>query len=153
MNRTMYDACSQQQQIQQSVSPLSYQLDPVKFNHCQKCRPELGIVGGTAVSHVSGNLVDLENDLRGQNRPLTHCSAYKYMPTHEQGWVQGKEYIKPVCHPRVSTRTRDLAPCNLTAYPGVPPEPEMDLFDCPSPEGDWPKRSRAEGRQRRRGDA
>ena len=25
---------------------------------------ELGIVGGTAVSHIKGNLVDLENDLR-----------------------------------------------------------------------------------------
>lgn len=148
MNRTMYDACSQEQQVRQSVSPLSFQLDPVKFNHCQKCRPELGIVGGTAVSHVSGNLVDLENDLRGQNRPLTHCSGYKYMPTHEQGWVQGKEYIKPVCHPRVSTRTRHLAPCNLTTYPEVPAEPEMDLFSCPEGGREEAKRSRGKAGRR-----
>ena len=35
-------------------------LNPIKFENCNKCRMELGIVGGTAASHIQGNIVDLE---------------------------------------------------------------------------------------------
>lgn len=114
-----YDACSYQQQLFQSVAPHTYIMDPIKFNHSSKCRMELGIVGGTAVSHVNGNLVDLENDLRGQNRPLTHCAQYKYIP-NGQGYVQGKEYIKPVQHPKVNTDMVHLKPCQMIHYGEVP---------------------------------
>jgi hypothetical protein len=81
MNRSTYDSCAYNQSLNQSVAPLSYIMDPIRYNHTNKCRMELGIVGGTAVSHVAGNLVDLENDLRGQNRPLTQCPSYEYTPT------------------------------------------------------------------------
>ena len=36
---------------------------------------ELGIVGGTGVSQIKGNLVDLENDLRGQTRSASQCPS------------------------------------------------------------------------------
>lgn len=131
MNRLTYDTCAYTQALNQSVSPLEYLLDPVKFEHCQKCRPELGIVGGTAVSHVDGNLVDLENDLRGQNRPNTHCPAFKFLPRTD-GVVQGKEYIKPVCHPKVSTAMKHLRPCQFATYPEVAAAPKQVPFRCPS---------------------
>ena len=43
-----------------------------------------GLVGGTNVSHIKGNLVDLENDLRGQTRSNTKCPARKYAPPKDQ---------------------------------------------------------------------
>ena len=39
---------------------------------------ELGIVGGTAVSQIKGNLADLENDLRGQTRSASQCPSKHY---------------------------------------------------------------------------
>lgn len=131
MNRLTYDSCAYVQSLSQSVSPLNYVMDPVKFEHCGKCRPELGVVGGTAVSHVKGNLVDLENDLRGQNRPNTHCPEFKHLPRGD-GKVQGKEYIKPVCHPKVDTSMVHLKPCQLVNYGEVPLAPPMNLFSCKS---------------------
>ena len=87
MNRLTYDTCAYEKDLKQSTSPLEYILDPVKYENCQKCRPELGIVGGTSVSHISGNLVDLENDLRNQIRPNTKCPSYKFSPLEP---LQGK---------------------------------------------------------------
>lgn len=88
-------------------------------------------MGGTAVSHISGNLVDLENDLRGQNRPGTRCPEFKFIPRSDDQ-LQGKEYIKPVSHPLIDTSMKHLKPCQMTAYPAVPHAPPMDLFKCSS---------------------
>lgn len=129
MNRLLYDECAYKQSLTQSVSPISYILDPVKYEHGAKCRMELGVVGGTAVSHVNGNLVDLENDLRNQNRPNTHCPAYKYLPTGNPV-IQGKEYIKPVQHPQIDTSMRHLAPCQMIHYGAVPGEPKPNQYTC-----------------------
>jgi hypothetical protein len=90
---------------------------------------ELGIVGGTAVSHISANLVDLENDLRGQTRPNTHCANYKYSPPTNH-ILQGKEYIKPIEHPALDTHMQHLKPCQMINYGSVPAEPQMDLYKC-----------------------
>jgi len=131
MNRLIYDKCAYKQELDQSVSPLAFQLDPIKYNHCNKCRPELGIVGGTAVSHPNSNLVDLENDLSGRNRPVTHCPGYKYMPTSVQA-AQGKEYIKPVKHPRLDLRMKHLKPCNFSSFSPIPAEPAIETYMCPA---------------------
>jgi len=128
--RTAYDSCAYQTALNQSVAPISYQLDVSRFEACNKCRNELGLLGGTAVSHVNGNLVDLENDLRGQNRPATRCAQYKYLPP-TGNVIQGKEYIKPVDHPQVDISMRHLQPCQMFQYPEVPMTPSMDLFSCP----------------------
>ena len=127
MNRLTYDACAYAQALTQSVTPLSYMLDPVKFEHGDKCRVELGTVGGTAVSHVNGNLVDLENNLLGIDRPGTHCSAYMYSPNAP---LQGNEYIKPVCHPKIDTTLRALPACQITSYPGIPMPPPPPSYAC-----------------------
>ena len=41
-------------------------------------RIEFGLVGGTAVSNISGNLLDLESDLRGTTHLQSKCPTYKY---------------------------------------------------------------------------
>lgn len=132
MNRLIYDSCEYQQRLHESTGQMSYVMDPIKYEHCNKCRMELGIVGGTAVSHVAGNLVDLENDLRGQNRPATHCPSYKYLPPKDN-ILQGKEYIKPVCHPRIDTTLAHLKPCQMISYGAVPSVPAPPPYRCPAP--------------------
>lgn len=111
MNRLKYDECEYHFSLNQSVSPLGYILDPIKYEHKHTCRPELGIVGGTAVSHVDANLVAVENDLRGQTRPVTQCPGFKYQP-REDGMSVSKEYIKPVTHPVIPTnQNKHLKSC------------------------------------------
>lgn len=129
MNRTIYDSCAYQQTLGQSIAPLSYVMDPIKYEHGSKCRMELGIVGGTAVSHVSGNLVDLENDLRGANRPATQCPAYKYLPGDGKT-LQGKDYIKQVDYPVVDLAMNHLPSCQMVEYGSVPLAPEQPPYKC-----------------------
>ena len=80
-NRLRYDQCAYKTEINQSVGPLEYFLNPMKYENCQKCRHEFGLVGGSDVSQIKGNLVDLENDLRGQTRQNTKCPGLKFHPT------------------------------------------------------------------------
>lgn len=126
LNRLHYDSCAYSTDLLQSVAPLNYMLDPVKYENCNKCRMELGIVGGTAVSHINGNLVDLENDLRNQTRPNTHCPAFKYLPNEHQG----KEYIKPVCHPEIDISMSHLPSCQMINYGSVPLTPPINISSC-----------------------
>lgn len=130
-NRLSYDSCSYKQDLAENVSYLGYMLDPSRYEHCSKCRPEHGIVGGTAVSHARGNLVDLENNLFGIDRPNTRCASFKHIPSDEPV-VQGKEYIKPVCHPAVDTRPVHLKPCQFFDVHAVPRAPEPQPFRCSS---------------------
>lgn len=127
MNRLKYDACAYDKELKQSTDPLSYIINPIKYENCDKCRMELGVVGGSDVSHIKGNMVDLENDLRNQTRPNTHCPAYKYSP---QDWIQGKEYIKPVTYPRVDTTMQHLRPCQLMTFGAISAEPVFNLAQC-----------------------
>lgn len=129
MNRMIYDSCAYGQTLTQSIAPLNYVMDPIKYEHNNKCRMELGIVGGTAVSHVTGNMIDLENDLRGANRPGTMCPSYQYLPG-DGNTVQGKEYIKPVIHPVVNTRMNHLPSCQMISYGTVPNIPFKEAFAC-----------------------
>jgi hypothetical protein len=102
MNRLKYDQCAYNSALHQSTAPIGYVLDPVRYYNPNRCRPTGGIVGGTAVSHATHSLVDLENDLRGQTRPATQCWQYQYMPRAD-GYMVSREYIKPVQHPKLNT--------------------------------------------------
>jgi hypothetical protein len=118
-NRLMYDTCEYKQRLQESVTSIDFLLDPIKYEHKSRCRMELGILGGTNVSHIKGNLVDLENDLRGQNRPVTNCAEYKFIPSNNN-FLQGSEYIKPVIHPKVDTEMQHLPSCQMIDYKQIP---------------------------------
>lgn len=128
-NRLSYDDCSYKANLSESISYLDYQLDTSRFEHCQKCRPVHGTVGGTAVSHVKGNLVDLENNLFGIDRPNTHCPSFKWIPRSD-GIVKGQEYIKPVCHPQIDTTKVHLQPCQFFDTLSVPQPPPGNPFRC-----------------------
>lgn len=134
MNRLSYDTCAYSKALSESVAPLDYMLDKSKYEHCDRCRIELGVVGGTAVSHVTGNLVDLENNLLGIDRPSTKCPSYKFIPPkHPDDPLQGKEYIKPVEHPVIDTHMRHLRACQMHDFPEVPKAPPARPFTCGAP--------------------
>lgn len=128
-NRLRYDECSYKKQLDQSVGPLSYLLNPMKYENCQKCRHEFGLVGGTAVSNIKGNLVDLENDLRNQTRPATLCPSKQYHPP------QGNVLQLPGNHcnaPRtVDITPVHLTPCQMIRYHPIPLPPTPNYNHCP----------------------
>jgi len=83
-NRLSYDACAYQKTLQQSTGPMEYMLYPGKFENTAKCRIEFGVNGGNAVSLFSGNLVDLESELRGQTRLNSLCPSTMYNPNEQK---------------------------------------------------------------------
>ncbi len=136
-NRLIYDTCAYKKNLDESVGPLSYLLNPIKYENCNKCRMELGIVGGSNVSHIRGNLVDLENDLRGQTRSASLCPTKKYQPncattigddcqpekivTQANGCSEAKT---------IDTRLVHLPPCQMIRYKPVPLPPPMKIDHC-----------------------
>ena len=121
-NRLIYDQCEYKTQLQQNIGTLEYTLNPMKYENCNKCRMQLGIVGGTDVSKIRGNLVDLETDLRGQTRPLTQpgqCPSQLWKP--QQGrflTIQGRD---PCSKKRViDTQLVHLRPCQMFTLNSVP---------------------------------
>ena len=107
-NRLSYDACAYQKNLQQSTGPLDYAMYTGKYENCAKCRIEFGVVGGNAVSLFSGNLVDLESDLRGQTRIASLCPKTMYNP-------EQKSNPRQLVH---------QASCQMQYYPKTPmPEP------------------------------
>ena len=53
-NRLMYDTCEYQTRLNENGGTLEYMLNPMRNENCNKCRMELGTVGGTNVSHIKG---------------------------------------------------------------------------------------------------
>jgi hypothetical protein len=118
-NRLMYDTCEYKNKLKQNDSSLDFILDPIKFEHSRKCRNEFGLLGGTNVSHVKGNLVDLENDLRGQTRPNTTCSEYLHKPIDGQ-FITSTHPFKTNPTSKIDTTLEHLPSCQMIDYPAIP---------------------------------
>lgn len=83
--RPIYDPCAYSKDLDESTSVLNYVLDPNKHYNCNECRIEFGLVAGNNVSRYEGNMVDLESDLRNQNRLYSRCPSKKYLPKCKKG--------------------------------------------------------------------
>ena len=113
---------------QQSADAYSYVLIPEKWSNPNKCRNALGMVGGAEVSHVKGNLVDLESDLKGITRPQSKCNAKQYVPNCPLGGGDCPDYPNSISYVDKSTgekRSVDTEPnhlrtCQTWSYPGTP---------------------------------
>ncbi len=128
-NKMIYDECAYKANLAGNVSQLSYVLDSVKNENCGKCRNQLGLNGGTAVSHVSGNLVDLESNLFGIDREASKCATLKYLP-RDDNVAMGADYYRPVCTNSVNLTMNHLQPCQLYTTPSIPHPPPMTPFSC-----------------------
>jgi hypothetical protein len=123
-NHLNTDHCTYKRHLKENVSILSYVLSPFRYEHANKCRHELGLVGGTAVSHVAGNLVDLESELKGQTRFLTKCAAHEHQPP-----VAGQPIVNDKTRP-IDTSLKHLPRCQMISYKSVPLPPPMNVPSC-----------------------
>lgn len=123
-NHLNTDHCTYKRNLKENVSILSYILSPFRFEHTDKCRHQLGLVGGTAVSHISGNMVDLESDLRGQTRFLTKCASHAHKPL-----TPGEDIMNDKTAP-ISTQSLHLPACQMISYKSVPLPPSMNMPSC-----------------------
>ena len=137
-NRLIYDEETYKTDLKQSIGPFAYSLDPVRYENLNKCRMDLGIIAGTSVSHIRGNLVDLETELRGQNRNASSCPSNHYMPPVLN---EDNSYVQPTTinikqEPNRSARVIDttlthLPSCQMVEYKPIPKEPKMKMELCP----------------------
>lgn len=136
-NRLMYDSCAYKTTINESVGPLEYMLDPIRYENCNKCRMDLGVVGGSAVSHIRGNLVDLETDLKGITRKASLCPTQKFSSACAKGnmancqpgniTIVGENCNKPRV---IDTSPVHLPSCNMIRYKPIPMPPKMNISRC-----------------------
>lgn len=122
-NRSKYDTCTYKCDLQNNVSTLGYILYPLRYNRDDKCRHQLGFLDGTNVSHISGNLIDLESELKGQTRLLSKCDNNKYIPTNDN-------MIKNDKTPPIDTTMKHLPSCQAITYRSVNLPPKMKFFNC-----------------------
>ena len=113
-NHLTTDSCTYKRNLKENVSILGYVMNPMRYEHEHKCRHELGLVGGTGVSHITGNLVDLESDLRGQTRYLTKCASHQY-----QKGRPGQPITNDKTEP-IATSMLHLPGCQMISYKRVP---------------------------------
>ena len=128
-NHLKYDTCAYRKNLEQSTGPLRYAMYPGKYNHCEPCRVEQGILGGNVVSIFRGNLVDLESDLRGQTRPASQCPDHKYNPwcrnnDCQNGYPSGSQDCQALLQHQPS--------CRMVQYPPVVLPEELVVPLCPN---------------------
>ena len=136
-NRLMYDTCEYQTRLNESVGPLQYMLNPMRYENCNKCRMDLGVVGGTAVSHIKGNLVDLETELKGITRKASQCPSKKYQspcPTGDLTNCPHKQINIPstTCgqNRTLDTQMLHLPSCQMIRYKPTPLPDPMQVDNC-----------------------
>jgi len=122
-NRTKYDDCSYKQDLQGSVNTLGYILTPDRYENNNKCRHQLGFLGGTSVSHITGNIVDLESELRGQTRLVSKCGQNYYIPTDDN--IIKNDKTEPI-----DTTLNHLGSCQSITYKSIPLPPKMKFNKC-----------------------
>jgi|TARA_Y100000389_G_C17130101_1_gene349795 hypothetical protein len=122
-NRTKYDTCNYKQDLQENVSTLSYIMTPFRYENENKCRHQLGFIGGTNVSHIKGNIVDLESELRGQTRVISKCGTNYYIPTDDN--IVKNDKTEPI-----DTTLKHLGSCQSIMYRSIPLPPKMNFNKC-----------------------
>lgn len=135
-----------------------YTQIPQKYYNPNAGRNALGLVGGNDVSVASGNIVDLESDLRGITRDLSRVPARRYQPSCALGsdlasvptTSSGPSPLHDTSCPSwpkqlvfterstgkvraIHTAPRHLPTIQVISYPGVPaPDPLVqDVYGAP----------------------
>ena len=136
-NRLMYDTCEYQTKLQESAGTLEYTLNPMRNENCNKCRMELGTIGGANVSHIKGNLVDLETDLMGITRKASLCPTKKFSSSCATGNMASCSPESIVitgenCGEKrvIDTTPVHLRSCNMVRYKPTPMPPKPDYSNC-----------------------
>jgi hypothetical protein len=137
-NRLIYDQCEYDTRVDESTGTLAYMLNPLAHENTNKCRFELGLVGGNNVSVTQGNIVDVESDLLGVTRKASLCPSRKFKnvcATSDVKDCQPENIVidGPGCNtPReVDTSMVHLPKCSMFRYKPISLPRALDLPDCP----------------------
>ena len=134
-----------------SIIAGGYTQIPSKFYHPNAARNAVGLVGGNDVTLASGNMVDVESELRGITRDLSKAPGKNYKPACLLGETSKETTLASVKGPcgtpptfsfnerstgasvMVDMQPRHLPTMQYVTYPGVPnPDPlEMDVYGAP----------------------
>jgi hypothetical protein len=127
-NRLSYDEDAYKVALKQSTSQLDYSLYTGKYENCAKCRIEFGTVGGNGVSLYSGNLVDLESELRGQTRLASLSPAKMYKPSCKScdNKMNGMLCDTTDCKPKMNHQPS----CQMQYYPKTPMPEKSKVTKC-----------------------
>ena len=74
-NKTIYDTCAYAKELQESTSPLEYNLFKGKFENCKQCP-----VGSYTNNLEFGSKTSVESELYGLTRQQSRCPDKKYNP-------------------------------------------------------------------------
>ena len=135
-NRLMYDTCEYKTRLNENLGTLEYMLDNSRYENCGKCRIEFGIIGGTAVSNIQGNLVDLETDLFGITRKASLCPTNKYSSSCATKniancGVNSIVYRDNAGNKRsINTQKSHLPACNMIRYKPIPMPRKPNYRKC-----------------------
>lgn len=93
-NRLNYDNCAYDKRLQESISPLAYQMERYKFENCGRCTYD-------GKQYAPFDLVEEESELKGLVRPATRCPSKLYNPTCKKSETCWNTYDKnmPVIYP------------------------------------------------------
>lgn len=137
-NRLIYDSCEYKTKLGENVNQMEYYLEPLQYENTNKCRIELGVVGGNNVSITKGNMVDLESDLLGVTRKSSLCPSRKFRSkcaTSDQSDCHPDNIVidGPGCDmpKEIDTELVHLPSCNMFRYKPVLLPRALDLPDCP----------------------
>lgn len=108
-------------------NPCVYATDTYVYEHVEKKRHMLGLVGGNEVSHISGNRTDLESDLRGITRINTHVPWKQYAPTAQGGQIEINNWKTNL---KIDTRPVHMNEVQMWAYPAVYAPAPMVRNNC-----------------------
>ena len=125
-NRLRYDTCATKTELRDNVSIFSHAVDVNRFVHSDPCYHDKGVIAGNTTSTIGdqpaagtvhkawGEMVALENDLRGQTRPTSRCPERDYLP--KKGVISNNPLHGPK-QPDIRTdRKRDLQACQMIDY-------------------------------------
>lgn len=136
-NRLIYDTCEYSTRLQESSNTLNYTLNSLRNENCNKCRMELGTIGGSNVSHIKGNLVDLETDLFGITRKASLCPIKKFSSACATGNMASCQPENIVIYGEncgekrvIDTTPVHLKSCNMVRYKPTPMPPKPDYSNC-----------------------
>ena len=127
-NNLIYDTCEYQTRLNENGNQLKYILNGDRYYNNNKCRMELGVVAGTSVSNIKGNLVDLEGDLFGITRKASLCPKNKFSSNCANNMTNCKPGNISFVNTDGNTRTIDtnkvhLPSCNLVRHKPIPNSP------------------------------
>jgi hypothetical protein len=117
---------------EKTENPQAYGMTQFVYTSPEPRRHELGLIAGNNVSHIAGNMIDLESDLRGITRPNTFAPWRQYQPPPKSQKEIVRDNTK--IQLKIDVQKAHLPAYQMWAYPGMPTPAPIKNEVCKNPE-------------------